>query len=229
MYLKSRTAAWLVSSAILLAIGPADGQAQSKTVDTALIDEFIQTALKADNYLETATGPELTQLRRLMDDVINELQTREGILQFRRSDDLATIRNLIDIASSDDGALRRPAASILYSVVDNTTLCGVLDKLYLPMSQLNDSARLNLLGIVDVVAHYPFYENINWIRDTLDYNKNLIRGLANFENTADRINQIEVTLANPDKHALTKKDQHLQQVFKGHGVYEDCLGLDNID
>jgi hypothetical protein len=103
----------------------------------------------------------------------------QAIDEFRDDDDLAVIETLVDMAALDDRGIRINATLILANVVDNTTLCALIDRLL--AGNLSDNARYNLLQVVKVVASYARQENRAWIQAALEQTRVQI---GNSESTA---------------------------------------------
>jgi hypothetical protein len=68
-------------------------------------------------------------------------------------------------ARGDDNSLRLNGANILANVVDNTTVCFVLQHLRDPT--ISPRGRANLLGVTRAMASYAYEENVTQIRETV--------------------------------------------------------------
>ena len=78
-----------------------------------------------------------------------------GIQAFREKDNLDVITKLVQMAKLDDRPIRVNATLILANVVDNTTVCGVLNALF---DDMNENALFNLLQVRSPVSSYALVE-----------------------------------------------------------------------
>jgi hypothetical protein len=97
-----------------------------------------------------------------------------AIRDFRAADDLATTTVLAYAARSADAGLRVNATLVLADVIDDSTVCVPIDHLYDPdllTPEGGTSGRINLIGVVSVVAPWAFrptYENIRRLAAKLE-------------------------------------------------------------
>lgn len=126
------------------------------SVDSAEID-----SRKADRLLRI-TG------------AIRSILTTRGttaIREFRAVDDLATTSVLAFAARSSDAGLRVNATLVLADVIDDSTVCVPIDHLYDPSltsSEGGASGRINLIGVVSVVAPWAYRPNFQNIERLLE-------------------------------------------------------------
>lgn len=133
-------------------------------VDTILCLVEILNGLKErvqSVQLDNETGD---QLLRISGAIRSVLSTRgpSAIREFRRHDDPATASVLAFAARSPDPGLRINATLVLADVIDNSTVCVPIDHLYDPAlltSAGGESGRINLMGVVSVVAPWAYKEN----------------------------------------------------------------------
>lgn len=152
---------------VLAVMGSWSAAAAQETV----IRDFIDTL---ERYRTSEPG-ELQKAYHLIPDLLDaRFATAEmaGIDVFRRLDDPHTIHVLAEVAKSDDRDLRINASLILVNVVDNTTLCAVIDGLF--DDGINDNARFNLLQIVSAVSDRALVENRRWIAAILKHTWELV-------------------------------------------------------
>ena len=91
-------------------------------------------------------------------------QGQAAIREFRTHDDPDTISVLAFAARSADPGLRINATLVLADVIDNSTVCVPIDHLYDPSllkSPGGESGRINLMGVVSVVAPWAYRENFD--------------------------------------------------------------------
>jgi hypothetical protein len=148
----------------------------------------------------------------------NVVVSNADIAAFRCQDNLQVAQKLIDIAQQGDRTLRISASRLLANIVDNTTLCTVLDKLAGP--GLNDDTRYNFWQVVLVVAGYARVENQDWIRSTIAAQKVMLTDSTGYDKTLGKISQIEQSLAQ------NKRTEKLVPQFQAS--YQQCLKLPNI-
>jgi hypothetical protein len=166
---------------------------------------------KADSYDLGRVYSVLAPLNKLV-------ETQDDIQAFRCQDDLPTIRKIIALVRIDERVTRINASLLLANVVDNTTLCGVLEELF--DHTINDNARYNLWQVVLVVARYARVENKKWIAGTVLDNRLFLAGQANYGRTLEKMNEVNTALT-LNRRADSLKDGYAPQ-------YRECLTLPNI-
>ena len=179
-----------VAQAITLDPSCRELKGENATVIRELINEVDSIQGKGEFYDITAVYPVLAQLNK-------RVSSDNDIEAFRCQDSLDTIRKLIAFARIDERTIRVNASLLLANVVDNTTLCGVLEELYDPA--LNDNTRYNLWQVVLVVAGYARKENKVWIGETIGDNKRLAAERGNLERTLQKIADVEAALRRNDR------------------------------
>jgi hypothetical protein len=112
----------------------------------------------------------------------------EAIKGFRAIDDLGVIRTLLDMAAIDDRGIRINASLILANVVDNTTVCAVIDRLV--TGNINDITRYNLLQVVKIVAGYARPDVRQWIEEALASTQSQVEGAENATKTRALVDEI---------------------------------------
>ena len=132
--------------------------------------------------------------------VVRSILTTQGasaIRSFRRFDNPDSTIVLAFAARSDDPNLRINATLILADVIDNTTVCVPIDHLYDPAlleSAGGDSGRVNLVGVVSVVAPWSYRENFDNITRLAIKLRNDIAGQDNVAQTKDVLNNLQTRL-----------------------------------
>jgi hypothetical protein len=116
-----------------------------------------------------------------------------AINDFRDLDNLDVIMVLAFAARSNDQVARVNAALILSDVIDNNSICVVIDHLYDPAINAPDSrsGRLNLLGVATVVAPWAYRENFDNLKRLQDY----ITPVVAAESDADQTRRVLQNLA----------------------------------
>jgi hypothetical protein len=105
---------------------------------------------------------------------IRSILTTRGttaIREFRAVDDIATTSVLAFAARSADAGLRINATLVLADVIDDSTVCVPIDHLYDPSltsSEGGASGRINLIGVVSVVAPWAYRPNFQNIERLLE-------------------------------------------------------------
>jgi hypothetical protein len=168
---------------------------------------------------------EQKELLRLLDEGRFLISTTTNIRTFRLNDNQSTINKLIKISEVDDRSIRISASLILANVVDNTTMCVVLDRLLQP-SDINDDLRFNLLQIIRVASRNTTYvENAKWIAATIEFIRKQIRERpqGDYEKTLATLQSIEANLAAMNEEI---KDRKLGNSYPG--IDKECLDLPNI-
>lgn len=148
----------------------------------------------------------------------DRVRSQADIEAFRCRDDLQIVLKLISFAKSDERALRVNASLLLANVVDNTTLCGVLNELL--THGANDSAQYNFWQIVLVVTGYARVENKKWIAATIKDSRESLTDAAAYAKTLRLIEQVEAALARNDRDAT------MISIFPAE--YEACIALPKI-
>lgn len=166
---------------------------------------------KADSYDLGRVYSVLAPLNKLV-------ESQDDIQAFRCQDDLATIRKLIALVRVDERGTRINASLLLANVVDNTTVCGVLEELF--DHTLNDNARYNLWQVVLVVAGYARVENQKWIQGTVSDNQLFLANQPNYGRTLEKMNEVKAALST-NKRTDSLKDGYVPQ-------YQECLALPHI-
>jgi len=141
--------------------------------------------------------------------------------EFRRLDDLDVISVLAFAARGDDQSARINATRILSDVVDNNTICVILDHLYDPELGSSDSGasgRVNLLGVTSVLAPWAYQENYQNIRRLVDYMRRQVSGAGDFATSVRVLDNIEERLRFQDSLKNKYKDGQLPSNLR------DCVG-----
>ncbi|CDX15783.1 exported hypothetical protein [Mesorhizobium sp. ORS 3324] len=176
-----------------------------------LITQLGDVQGKADNYDLGRVYSVLAPLNQLV-------KSQDDIQAFRCQDDLATIRKIIAFARIDERVTRINASLLLANVVDNTTLCGVLEELF--DHSLNDNARYNLWQVVLVVARYARVENQKWIKATVSDNQTFIGSQPNYGRTLEKIDEVNTALT------VNQRTDSLKNGYEPQ--YRECLTLPHI-
>lgn len=184
---------------------------ENATAIRELINQVDSIQGKGDFYDITVVYPVLAQLNKLV-------SSNNDIDAFRCQDSLDTIRKLIAFARIDERTIRVNASLLLANVVDNTTLCGVLEELYDPA--VNDNTRYNLWQVVLVVAGYARKENKIWIGDTIADNKRLAAARGNLERTLQKIADVEAALRR------NNRTESLLETYEPQ--FKACMALPHI-
>lgn len=138
-------------------------------------------------------------LLRITGAIRSILTTRgtSAIREFRAVDDLATTSVLAFAARSADAGLRVNATLVLADVIDDSTVCVPIDHLYDPSltsSEGGASGRVNLIGVVSVVAPWayrPTYQNIERLLERLNAD---VKGQADVAQTREVIANLKARL-----------------------------------
>jgi DNA-binding XRE family transcriptional regulator len=146
------------------------------------------------------------------------VQSNEDIQDFRCQDTLATIQSILSFARLGERSIRINSSLLLANVVDNTTLCAVLNDLSDP--SLDDNTRYNLWQVVRVVAQYARPENKVWIIQTVQRNEILLSEKTGYEKTRSLMDDVKRVVA-ANKVSRTLKDDYGAQ-------RTECLALPNI-
>lgn len=143
-----------------------------------------------------------------------------AIREFRDTDNLDTISALAAGARGTNANARINAALILSDVIDNTSLCVVLDHLYDPTlaeTRWGRSGRLNLLGIAAVVAPWAFKENFEnltrlqaYVTKALDNENDTHETRRVLKNLADRLGYQDKA---PDANKVTPLPADSRQCY----------------
>lgn len=124
-------------------------------------------------------------------------QGAQAIQTFRRFDGVETASVLAFAARDDDPNLRINATLVLADVIDDATACVAIDHLYDPAllkSAGGESARINLVGVVSVVAPWGYretYANIERLAEKLSAD---IRGQENVSQAAEVLANLKARL-----------------------------------
>jgi hypothetical protein len=212
---------------LVLALGlaglPAYPVAQEYRIDDPTIVNFIR---RINDYVPPIkiTLTEQKELLRLLDEGRLLISTPTNITAFRLNDNQSTIGKLVKISEIDDRSIRISASLILANVVDNTTVCVVLDRL-LNHSDINDDLRFNLVQIVRVASRNTTYaENYKWITAAIEHLRNQIRERpGDYDKTLSTLQSIEANLAAMDPAIRGRK---LGDAFPG--IDKECMELPNI-
>ena len=117
----------------------------------------------------------------------------QAILRFRDCTTDAIIKPLAWAARGDNDRLRVNAANILANVIDNTTVCFVLQ--HLRDSTISTPGRANLLGVTNSMASYAYKENVASIDATLKKVSEQIGSNPGFEQSKAIMKDISGRLA----------------------------------
>ncbi|WP_192360363.1 hypothetical protein [Mesorhizobium mediterraneum] len=220
-----KIASVLVASLFIAFAWTGAAQAQAITLDphcrgrgpsAAAIEELINKI----GGLEAGKGGsyDFNQVYAVLAPLNRRVGSTRDIEDFRCADNLDTIISLIELANINERTIRVNASLLLANVVDNTTLCAVLDQLF--DREMNDNTRYNLWQIVLVVARYARVENKKWIRGTIQGNRGFLTDTLVYEKTLKKMQDVEAAL-----NANTRSESLLPQ----YAVEMDaCLALPNI-
>jgi hypothetical protein len=154
-------------------------------------------------------------------DVIRTMlaNNNSAITKFRSCDDKETMQPLISAARSSSYNLRINATLILGNVVDNTTVCLVLDDLRDPT--INANGRANLLGVTRAVASYAYKPNKKAIEETINLLEDSLKSQPNMAQTLTLIADVRAR-AGQSINAGTDLPSELQQYcgaysYRWHG------------
>ncbi len=97
----------------------------------------------------------------------------ENVTRFRALDNINVAKTLAAGSGHPDRSVRLNSARLLASIVDNTSLCVVLDQLHQPVTpeegDVSVNARANLLGVARAAASWIGEENQYALSETLAY------------------------------------------------------------
>lgn len=162
---------------------------------------------------------EIVRVYPLLAQLNKRISRQEDIQVFRCLDDLQTIRKLVALARIDERGIRINASLLLANVVDNTTLCGVLEELL--DHTLDENVRYNLWQVVLVVAEYARIENKAWSKQTILDNRSFIGSDAlKYEKTLRKIDEVEAS--------LSKNERNVSLLPQYSHQYLACRSLPNI-
>ena len=141
-----------------------------------------------------------------------------NVTRFRDLDSIDVARTLAVGAGHPDRAVRLNSARLLASVVDNSTLCVVLDQLHQPVSEDPTGVaiikRANLLGVARGAASWISRENQQALAATLDFTKRNI-GL-----------EFGSDLSNT-RALITDIDQRLRSNSNGSSAFSELVACNN--
>lgn len=144
------------------------------------------------------------------------------VTRFRTIDDMLVVKTLASGAGHPIRSVRINSARLLASIVDNSTLCVVLDYLHAPVKPVGDdnnssvNARANLLGVVRGAAKWIGIENQRALQDTLDYT---VRTISN-ENSVE----LPKTLA-----LISDIERRLEANISGHIPLSEREGCRDLE
>jgi hypothetical protein len=221
---RVRTGLRLVVLAVGIAGLPAYSTAQEYRIDDATILNLIRRINEYAVPSKTTQPSDQKDLLRLLDEGRLLISTAANIRAFRLNDNQGTVSKLVQISELDDRSIRISASLILANVVDNTTLCVVLDRLLQP-TEISDDLRFNLVQVVRVASRNTTYaENYKWTTATVEHIRSQIKGRqGDYEKTLSALQLIETNLAAMDP-AL--KDRKLGEAYPG--IDKACMELPNI-
>ena len=179
----------------------ADIGAYDRSSSAPLADRDIKTLLPVTDVLRAILVNK--------DSAIREFRTMPG-------KDKA-VRALVWGARSDDRTLRINSTYSLANVLDNTTLCNVLD--HLQDKSLSTDGRVNLLQAAMPVAGYAYDENINATAVTV---KALSETMAKTKDTGQTLKLIDDLKARADKSI--NKGQALPSEIADCNSYKPLFG-----
>lgn len=214
---------------LILALWAASFTAQSIAQEYRGDDATVVNFIRRINEYALPGRPiqpqEQKDLLRLLDEGRLLISSTSSIRTFRLNDNQSTINKLVKISEVEDRSIRISASLILANVVDNTTMCVVLDRLLQP-SEINDDLRFNLLQIIRVASRNTTYlENAKWIAATIEFVRKQIRERppGDYEKTLSTLQSIEANLAAMNEEI---KDRKLGETYPG--IDKECLDLPNI-
>ncbi len=137
------------------------------------------TALKTYTPAPQTTEADLAQVQDILRLGRSGITSPESIEAFNKESDVRTIAKLVEMVTIDDQGIghtsqdiRINASVILRDVVENRTICAVIERTLDP--DLNPSARFNLLQIINIIANPARLKNIevrSWIQAALNANR----------------------------------------------------------
>lgn len=147
--------------------------------------------------------------------------SNEAIRLFRdcHIDKSHVIKVLAWAARGEETRLRINSANILANVVDNTTICFVLDQLRDPSIDMR--GRANLLAVAVAAASYAYRENVRAIEDTLNIvKKNLASNKGDLSQTEKLMAELG-DRAKRSSNGTRSLPPELQQYCKGYPYRKD--------
>jgi hypothetical protein len=173
--------------------------------------EFSGTRSEADNR-------RIQDLLRTGRSVINSQDSVNIFNSLNDKNRVAVIGKLVDLSTINAPDIRINASLILADVVENRTLCAVLDRLFEP--ELNENTRFNLLQIVRAVTNRLKNTEVKaWIAATLQANEKIVAGKG-MEKTRAMLGDIA--------QALERKADLGPLRGYDPDAYRDCTALKNI-
>jgi hypothetical protein len=146
-----------------------------------------------------------------------------AIQEFRKYSTLDAASSLAYGARTEDDNARLNGTLVLGNVVDNQSVCVVLDHLYDPEFGPNAASyhvrgRANLLGVASVVAPWAYKENYTNIMTLWRYMSDTLEALkerTDLKQTFDILNNIKIRLDFQDeaerKHQEVNKNKSLKE------------------
>jgi hypothetical protein len=127
--------------------------------------------------------------------------TNSAIEVARQFDNTRSASVLSFGAGLDERQARMNSSLVFANLVDNSTLCVALDHLAHP--RLTDNGRVNLLGIVSLVAPYSVRENHDAIARVADYFAEVSTGNDAMTKTLSTVNNLKRRLDASPQEAAT--------------------------
>ena len=207
---------------MLLALGTSVlGQSiRSTVVFTEGLNNFIG-ALKAYEFKPPSSPANLREVQNLVRLGRSAIGPQDSIVAFNSVSDISMIRKLVDISTVDISDIRINAALILTDVVENRTVCTVVNKLM--ESELSDNARFNLLQVLKIISSSNRLKNVevkSWIGAAVQRNRALMEHAANADKTKSLLSEIERNV-----NSKVVSDRLAADYPRS---YMECLELSNI-
>lgn len=209
--LAASCAALVALTAIAFGAAPPNRDAIQRFLDMLRAYEFTPTRGEADNR-------RIQEILRAGRYVINSQDSINIFNELNDKGRVAVVGKLVDLTTINTPDIRVNASLILVDVVENRTLCAVLDRLFEP--ELNENTRFNLLQIVLLVSNRLKNTEVkSWIAATVQANDKLTVGKG-MEKTRAMLSEISRTIdRKSDLGPLRSSDAN---------AHKDCTELKNI-
>jgi hypothetical protein len=183
-------------TSVMSGTAKSDGQ----VVDESAIQDFVKS-LSGFRLEDIKDRKDYSSIYDFLEQGRRAVHSPQGIKLFREQDNLDIVRKLVEFTTVPDRGVRISSSLTLADIIDNTTICVIIDKLF--SKELNDDTRFNLLQITNIVAPFAFSENRLWIQAAVKKNGELIEGQPGFEQTKKLLNLVEDSLNNSNSDAKT--------------------------
>ncbi|WP_244546960.1 hypothetical protein [Ensifer sp. YR511] len=165
-------------------------------------------------FLHLEAADDVSQLKQLFSRRILPL-LREYFFDDWQRIRLGTIQSILPLVRFKERSIRFNSSWLLAKVVDETTLCGVLNEVSELL--LDDNTRYNLWQVVKVVAEDAGPDNKAWILKTIERNETLLSGKTNYGQTLALMDDVKKAVAANTIYDPLNDDQR-----------NACLALPNI-